>query len=256
MEQIIKYPRTPHLVGSEHQSGDDLTDVHVQELYGQHVILEEKLDGSNSGISFDSDANIRLQSRGHFLMGGAREKQFNLLKTWANAHLDALFDILSDRYVMYGEWLFCKHAVFYDHLPHYFFEFDIYDTVDQIFLSTKRRKAMLAGSPVFSVPVLFEGIFSKGNDVNNYLRDSLYKTANWKAKLEETGERYSIHNPMDGTMDNRMSEGLYIKVEDEEKVLRRMKYIRAGFRQTITETEHWFSKPILPNQLAEGVQLF
>lgn len=157
---------------------------------------------------------------------------------------------------MYGEWLFACHAIFYDALPHYFFEFDIYDTHENIFLSTDRRRKILAGSPVVSVPVLWEGVFSKENDINTHLANSLYKTDGWKAKLEETAKKYSIYNPMEGKVDNRLSEGLYIKIEDEDRVLGRVKYVRSGFRQTLTETDHWASKPILPNQLKEGVELF
>src|SRR5205807_2014548 len=32
---------------------------------------------------------------------------------------------LTDRYILYGEWLYAKHTVFYTDLPHYFLEFDI-----------------------------------------------------------------------------------------------------------------------------------
>ncbi len=38
-----------------------------------------------------------------------------------------LYELLKDRYIMYGEWLYAKHTVFYDNLTHYFMEFDIYD---------------------------------------------------------------------------------------------------------------------------------
>ena len=55
-----------------------------------HLVIEEKVDGANSAISFDSTGSIRLQSRGHYLVGGARERHFDLLKTWANVHATAL----------------------------------------------------------------------------------------------------------------------------------------------------------------------
>jgi hypothetical protein len=37
---------------------------------------------------------------------------------------------------MYGEWVYAKHTVFYDKLPHYFLEFDILETKTGAFLST------------------------------------------------------------------------------------------------------------------------
>ena len=128
MDRIIKYPRTPHLQGSRLQPGDeDSSQVPYGELEGKFIVVEEKLDGANSGVSFSEQLVLRLQSRGHFLTGGGREKHFDLLKAWASAHEDALFDRLGTRYIMYGEWMRSKHTVFYDRLAHYFYEFDIYD---------------------------------------------------------------------------------------------------------------------------------
>ena len=49
------------------------------------------------------------------------------MKQWANAHRDAFYEVLGSRYIMYGEWMYAKHSVFYDALPHYFLEFDVLD---------------------------------------------------------------------------------------------------------------------------------
>ena len=85
MEQIYKYPRTRHIEGSKIQIGDeDLKNVRFDEIKGKFVVLEEKVDGANTGISFDENGNLLLQSRGHFLNGGYGERQFALFKTWAN----------------------------------------------------------------------------------------------------------------------------------------------------------------------------
>lgn len=76
---------------------------------------------------------------------------------WAMAHESALLERLEDRFVMYGEWCFAKHSIFYDRLPHYFHEFDIWDRKESHFLSTPRRHALLSDMPVLSVPVLYAG---------------------------------------------------------------------------------------------------
>ena len=53
MTPILKYPRTPHIAGSGIQPGDeDLNAVAREALQGLPVVIEEKLDGSNSGVSF------------------------------------------------------------------------------------------------------------------------------------------------------------------------------------------------------------
>ena len=132
---IIKYPRTPHLEGSRLQLGDeDLSQVRFAAIKGRHLVLEEKVDGANSAISFDNEGNLLLQSRGHYLTGGARERHYDLMKQWANVHRDLFWNVLSSRYIMYGEWMYAKHSIYYDALPHYFLELDILDRETGLYL--------------------------------------------------------------------------------------------------------------------------
>jgi ATP-dependent RNA circularization protein (DNA/RNA ligase family) len=140
---MYKYPRTPHIEGSRLQPGDeDLDSVPFSVIASQYVAVEEKVDGANAAISFSPDGQMLLQSRGHYLTGGEREKHFNLFKQWAYSHAGTFWEVLGDRYILYGEWLYAKHTVFYDSLPHYFLEFDVLDVEQQQFLSTQRRKAV------------------------------------------------------------------------------------------------------------------
>jgi|SRR6185437_9021442 len=125
---IRKYPRTRHVIGSRKQPGDEeLESVPFSFLLGRNVVIEEKMDGANCAFSFNSKPEMRLQSRGHYLLGGPRERHFDLFKQWAHAHDGRLFDAIGDRYIVYGEWLHAKHTVYYDALPHYFMEFDVLD---------------------------------------------------------------------------------------------------------------------------------
>jgi len=72
-EQLYKYPRTPHVEGSRFQPGDDDLDcAPFADLQGKYIVVEEKLDGANAGASFSRSGKLLLQSRGHFLDGGAR----------------------------------------------------------------------------------------------------------------------------------------------------------------------------------------
>ena len=262
METILKYPRTPHLEGSRLQPGDeDLSQVPYADLAGKYIVVEEKLDGANSGIRFSPDeATLLLQSRGHYLMGGAREKHFALMKTWAAAHEEALFDLLGSRYQMYGEWMACKHTVFYDHLPHYFLEFDIFDLQQDCFLSTQARHDLIGNAPILPVPVLYEGLAPRRlEDLLAFIRPSLAKTPAWREALRTI----AIHQGLDAervlseTEGADLAEGLYIKVEENGKTVDRLKWVRAGFLQAISSSDsHWLSRPIIPNQLAEGVDLY
>ncbi len=74
MQQIFKYPRTQHIEGSRLQPGDeDLESVRFTDISDNHLVIEEKVDGANCGISFSYDGKLLLQSRGHYLTGGYRE---------------------------------------------------------------------------------------------------------------------------------------------------------------------------------------
>ena len=149
---ILKYPRTPHLEGSRLQPGDeDLSQIRFSEIAGRHLVVEEKCDGANAAISFSDEGEMFLQSRGHYLTGGYRERHFNLMKQWASVHRDAFYQVLGSRYLMYGEWMYAKHTVFYDALPHYFLEFDIYDRAQGIFLDkpVRCRYNSAAGAEIF-----------------------------------------------------------------------------------------------------------
>ncbi len=157
MYDIYKYPRTPHIEGSGIQKGDeDLEVVPLREFVGRFLVIEEKMDGANCAISFDADGRLQLQSRGHYLTGGEREKQFHLLKTWSRRYTMELWEMLQDRYIVYGEWLYAKHTLFYTDLPHYFMEFDVLDKTTGEFLSTARRQTFLQELPfIVSVKVLY-----------------------------------------------------------------------------------------------------
>ena len=99
--KMLKYPRTQHIEGSRQQLGDeDLQVVPFSEIKNLPLVVEEKVDGANCGLSFDSDGNLLLQSRGHYLIGGAREKHFDLFKQWGTVQQQLFWDVLGDRYIM------------------------------------------------------------------------------------------------------------------------------------------------------------
>lgn len=260
MQQIWKYPRTRHIEGSRLQPGDeDLDAVPFRALVGRHLVVEEKMDGANCAVSFGQDGELRLQSRGHYLTGGGREKHFSLFKQWASSQAAALHEKLGNRYVVYGEWLYAKHTVFYDRLPHYFLEFDVLDTRDNVFLGTSQREELLAGLPIISVPVLHEGPLRRLKDLAALIGPSRYITAMQCDRLRQQCERLSldVERAQRETDRSGLMEGLYIKVEEEGRVVERYKYVRADFLTAVFAAEgHWLDRPIIPNLLHDRVRLF
>ncbi|MDF2692862.1 MAG: ligase [Labilithrix sp.] len=256
---IRKYPRTRHVEGSRLQPGDeDLDAVPWREVAGKHLAVEEKIDGANCAISFDEAGALLLQSRGHYLTGGAREKHFAALKPWAQAHATALRAVLGDRYVMYGEWVYAKHTVYYDALPHYFLEFDVLDRKTGDFLSTPRRRALLAPLPVVSVPVLHEGVLRTHDELVGFVGPSRFKTSAWRERLAEQARELELDvaRIVAETDASSEMEGLYIKVENRERVLDRLKWVRRGFLTSVVDSgTHWLARPIVPNRLAGDASL-
>ncbi|WP_027342256.1 RNA ligase family protein [Hamadaea tsunoensis] len=253
---MFKYPRTPHLAGSRLQPGDhDLAQVPFEHVRGRHLVVEEKLDGANAGISFDADGTLRLQSRGHYLAGGPREKQFAVFKSWAATLADRLRPVLTDRFVLYGEWLYALHTVYYDALPHYFCEFDVLDTRTGEFLSTDRRRELLAGLPVASVPVLRAGRFTAAGELTGLIGPSTCRTVAWRGSLAAACAAAGVEVHTADTADDM--EGLYIKVEEDGRVVERYKWVRASFLTAILDSgTHWADRPIVANGLADPGVLY
>ena len=217
------------------------------------------MDGANCAVSFTPTGELRLQSRGHFLTGGPREKHFTLFKQWAGTHAAALHERLRDRSVMYGEWLYAKHTIFYDALPHYFLEFDVLDGHSGRFLDTPSRRALLAGLPVVSVHVLLDGALRQKRELTDLIGPSQFIRPGHRQRLRDECARLGLDadRVLRETDSSAAMEGLYVKVEEAGAVTGRYKYVRADFLAAVRKSEgHWLNRPIVPNVLASGVELF
>jgi hypothetical protein len=257
---MFKYPRTHHLQGSRLQPGDeDLDQLPFSALAGRALVVEEKVDGANAAISFAPDGALRLQSRGHYLTGGPRERHFDLFKRWANVHRSSLHAVLGARYVVYGEWLYAKHTMFYDQLPHYFLEFDVLDLDDQRFLATDRRRALLAPLAITPVPVVHAGRVRSLDELTALVGPSALRSRDWRARLAESAAELGLDGDRvarETDSANEM-EGLYIKIEEDGVVQARYKWVRASFLTSVIDSgSHWLTRPIVPNRLREGVDIF
>ncbi len=159
---------------------------------------------------------------------------------------------------MYGEWVYAKHTVYYDALPHYFLEFDVLDTRTGDFLSTPRRRALLEPLPIASVPVLHEGTLRTHAELVAFVGPSRFKTSTWRDRLAEEVRalELDVARALAETDASSEMEGLYIKVEDEDRVIERLKWVRHGFLTSVADSgTHWLARPIVPNRLAGDTSL-
>ena len=262
-EELIKYPRTSHLQGSGIDKDDLKETVSFEDIFGKNLIIESKIDGANTGVSFSSDCELLLQCRGHYLTGKGDWPEFNNFKVWANTWKDQIFDIISDRYIMYGEWMYAFHTVYYDLLPHFFMEFDIYDKKEKVFLSTENRKKILDKCEVKieSVKVLKHGTFNKKEDIISLIGISSFISENSIENLKkECDEKNLPQNEKDILLElnkSRLMEGLYIKWEEDGIVKGRYKYVRPEFvRAILAYDKHWTKRPTIPNKMRDNCSMF
>lgn len=219
MTDFFRFPHTPHiawLAAGEPRDDKVLTDAEAESLLAGVVVLEEKVDGANLGLSVGPDGEIRAQNRGQYLLA-PYAGQFERLGQWLSLQQDGLFDVLGEDLILFGEWCAARHSLDYQALPGWFVGFDVYDRRHQRFWSTPRRDALLArlGLPV--IRRLDEGHFT----------------------LEQLK-----HLVMTGSSQYRSGamEGVVIRKEDEAWLQMRAKLVRPDFTQAIDT--HWRKRRI------------
>lgn len=237
---FFKYPRTPHLAGSTGTSDDKQlghSDT-ARILNDNSLIVEEKLDGTNVGLHFAGERLV-LQCRGHEITAGMHP-QYDLFKQWATAKHSQLMEMLGERFLMYGEWLFAKHTVHYRDLPHYFFEFDIFDKRNEVFLGLEHRMEILAGTGVHTVPVIHRGRLPLSK------LPSLISSSQFNSQFD---------NPLTRQTDNLM-EGIYLRTEANGMVMQRAKYVRAEFTEKVKQSSHWQYEKMVQNRLSDSADIW
>jgi hypothetical protein len=145
-ESFHKFPHTPHLLwlGAGSPREDKvLKSAEISEFLSGEVVVEEKVDGANLGISLGPDGRLRVQSRGHYLASGRSHDQWNPLWPWLAERRDILENGLSGGLMLFGEWCCARHTVPYDALPDWFLGFDIFELGLRRFWSVDRRNAWL-----------------------------------------------------------------------------------------------------------------
>lgn len=168
---LRKFPRTRHLLdlGGNGVTRDDLLMSKSEAecfLKGKNISVEEKLDGANIGFSISEDSRILVQNRSHYVTSSSH-RQFSTLDNWVLEHEGALFSIVgSGKFILYGEWLYAKHSIFYTNLPSQFMAFDIFNVQEGEFVSRRERNLLLEGTGIETVPLITERTFKQANEVS------------------------------------------------------------------------------------------
>ncbi len=221
-DDFFKFPSTPHLalLGGVEVRDDKVMSVTERDDFLQHeLVVEEKVDGANLGLSVDAEGNIRAQNRGAYLhLPGSG--QWKKLSEWLESRSNALFDQLTDRYIIFGEWCYAQHSVAYDRLPDWFLGFDIYDKNTAQFFSCVRRDEIFRALGVSQVPRVDCGHFT----------------------LAKLSKLLSQSQLCDGP-----AEGLYLRFDQGDWLVQRAKLVRPTFIQSVEQ--HWSRSGIRANRL-------
>lgn len=214
---IFKFPRTPHFANLGAASSDDMIKDIAALPHEGHVVITEKIDGANMSFSLSLDrSRVIVQNRSHYVDSSTHE-QSKKLGIWVEHHEGDLFKILdrdpffAERYILFGEWMFATHSIPYTRLPGRFLAFDLYDRSTRTWADTRLLSRLLASTLISSVPVLYEGTMPSDSELRSMVQK---KSKFW-----------------DGCV-----EGVYVKVERDDRVISRGKVVRSDF---IAGNEHW-----------------
>jgi ATP-dependent RNA circularization protein (DNA/RNA ligase family) len=225
MNAFFRYPHTPHLVwlGNEPARDDKiLSDREIEELLSGQVIVEEKVDGANIGISLDEDRDILIQNRGRYLER-PYTGQFSRLSSWLGVHRDGILNAAADNLILFGEWCAAVHSVEYDMLSDWFLLFDVYSPQEKRFWSVNRRNSLAMQAGLAVVPELFRGS----------------ATISQLLSLLEMESRLG-HVPL---------EGIVVRRDAGSWCEKRGKVVRSDFTQAIQV--HWRKERLRWNRVAE-----
>lgn len=251
--QLFKFPRTAHLLDLGAVAEDDIVapsalpldpaldldqavPVSVSSIPipgGSTVIITEKLDGANMGISLSSTRSLLVQNRSHYVTHETHA-QFKKLSSWLEKpHIrEALYAILDppdptlrsnssdvsplssfpERYVLFGEWLSATHSIAYTHLPDRFVAFDLYDRGRDRWASRDVLERIVGRVGIALAPIVWRG-------------DAIPDDETMKGMVQGRSKFW----------DGRV-EGIYVKVEQAGVVVKRGKVVRGDF---IAGNDHW-----------------
>ncbi|KAK1946650.1 Dual specificity protein phosphatase 23 [Phytophthora citrophthora] len=237
---LLKFPRTPHLIDLGAATADDLISNYGNASLPVNeettIVITEKVDGANMGISLSPDGAFVVQNRSHSI-NSQSHRQFRDLDSFLSTHRATLYEILHQdplfpgRFILYGEWLAATHSIPYSELGNLFYAFDLFDRETgqfwdrssfQELLEVTAAAACEEENAIELVPKLWEGRVLPG-------RDDLLAMVHQQSKF------------YDGPV-----EGIYVKWERHGRVVERSKIVRGDF---LAGDEHWSKGNIRFNKL-------
>lgn len=178
-------------------------------------VIEEKIDGSQVGLSSAGDGNPPIvRNKNHILVKGYGRKNTNAktqyapLWNWVYEHADCfreLTALLGEPVGVYGEWIYAEHTLRYDLAPDDFIAYQIHQQgfgiIDPVFA---RNAIQDAG---FHVPPL---LLPTAHFDYTFLKSLTLQPSPWSSR--------------------DLREGVVVKVGDGERLVAQFKMRRGSFK--------------------------
>jgi len=170
------YPRVPHLFATAGVNREDavLTKAGARALLGSPVLVEEKLDGANVVIWINGHGAIEVAGRAG-PNARDRSRQLGPLRQWALTRADAFRKLLGGGRVLYGEWLWFAHGVYYDGPPAWLIALDLFNG-ETGWLAPEERDAHCREVGLCVPPRLGAGLFEDTAALDALLGPARYGT--------------------------------------------------------------------------------
>lgn len=196
-----------------------LSDKETKLLLNGQICLTEKIDGANCGLIRTKDG-FRFQKRGG-LVGQSEHPQFGALIAWGQLNYDKLMSV-PENSIIYGEWAFAKHTIYYDKLPSYFLAFSWFDTKTNEHKHWSDLEELCEKIGLHTVPFIAQGHFAKDELFDNIPDPSAYGS--------EPAEGLVVYN---------------------HKQQMRGKIVREEFVKEMEESDHWTKYDMVKNKLID-----
>lgn len=146
MQELYKYPRTPHLPFSQGMTNDDKVLSNTLHFQGRPVVITEKMDGENTTI---------YQNYYHARSLDSKHKEYH---SWLLRFLSEKQYLIPEDMHICGEYLYAKHSIKYENLVSYFYGFSAWKK--DFCLDWESTLLFFQKIGIVPVPQLYVGIYS------------------------------------------------------------------------------------------------
>lgn len=208
---LEEFPRTKHLFNWSKSSDDDqFASLDIsKEIFQTRVLVEEKIDGTNIGISVQNGIPmIRNRSKQIHLNERGRGT-FQLAPIWNYCYenIQKIEEITENgKLILFGDWLYVRHTVPYDSLPSFFISYSLFDRSRKEFLDKEDFLKRSAKTGFVSPTIRWHG----KNLSETILREMLKQRSSYVLKQNIAQEGVVIY-PLEGSL-----KGKWFKIVRED----------------------------------------